>query len=241
MRHKPIQNIRTRIHKNKLLVIIEFKNKEFVFLRPENIRQNTTIEVNELELLIDSTLRIDFYKKGDKMFNDKICSKDDILVKEYFFELAEPIEKLRESKKENLLAFKKIKEIFYFQKYGRENVGIKTEDDNVTFLSLKRFEIQSKLEKSEQHILIGSYIFPEYYKIGETLPNGKEVTANNKLLKWINLRYSERIDKMHQNFEENIAYYDGEDDYNPYDDYGTDEDFIRDVLDGDPSNYWNID
>lgn len=219
MRHKPIKNIKTRIRNKRQLVIIEFDyNNEFVFLTPNNIRQNTGLEVYELELLIGSTLRIDFYKKGEKMFNGGICDKENLIVKEYFFELVKPVELLREENKDRLLPYKKIKDIFYFHKFNKDNVGIKTEDDNVTFISLKRFEIQSKLTKDEQHILVGSYICPEYYKIGDTLPNGTKITADNKILRWINLRYSDNIEGMHESFENAIGYYDGNDYYDSYDD-----------------------
>ncbi|MBS1939621.1 MAG: hypothetical protein JST38_01925 [Bacteroidetes bacterium] len=248
MRHKPIRNIKTRIRNKRQLVIVEFDNKEFVFITPNNIKQNTSLEVFELELLIGSTMRIEFYKKGEKMFNGKECNKDNLIVKEYFFELQKPVDKLRVENATQLLGYKRIKEIFYFHKFGKDNVGIKAQDDKVTFLSLKRFEIQSKLDKSEQHILVGSYILPEYYKTGETLPNGTIVTQDNKILRWINLRYSDNVEGMHENFENAIGYYDGEDYYDGYDDgpgaYGYsswDEMALYEAFEGDPSNYWNVD
>ncbi|MCA0235862.1 MAG: hypothetical protein LCH81_05730 [Bacteroidetes bacterium] len=248
MRHKSIKNIKTRIRNKKQLVIVEFENNEFVFLSPNNISQNTGLEIFELELLIGSTLRIEFYKKGDKMFNGSICDKDNLIVKEYFFELKKEVERLRIEDKNQILGFRKIKKIFYFYKFGKDNVGIQTEDDSVTFISLKRFEIQSSLNKSEQHILTGSYIFPEFYMIGETLHNGTPVTQDNKILKWINLRYSDKIENMHQNFENSIGYYNGKEYSNTSDDgpgaYGYDsweEMTLHEALDGDSSNYWNID
>jgi hypothetical protein len=103
--------------------------------------------------------------------------------------------------------------LFYFPKYNRENVGIKTEDGKITFMSLKRFEAQSKIEKSEQHILIGSYIYPEYYNKGESLVDGSGIVQNDNVLKWINLRYSDKIENMHQKFENIVGYYDGENYY----------------------------
>jgi hypothetical protein len=248
MRHKLIRNIKTRIRNKRQLVIIEFDNNEFVFITPNNIKQNTSLEVWELELLIGSTLRINFYKTGDLMFNQQKCNKDNVLIKEYFFELQKPVDRLRIENAFQILPFKKIKEIFYYHKFNRANVGIKTEDDSVTFLSLKRFEIQSKLDKSEQHILIGSYILPEYYKKGEILPNGTEINLDNKVLRWINLRYSNKLETMHENFENSIGFYDGKDYYDNYDDgpgaYGYsnwEEMSLYEAFEGDPSNYWNID
>jgi hypothetical protein len=219
MRHKLIKNIKTRIRNKRQLVIIEFDYKnEFVFLTPNNIRQNTGLEVYELELLIGSKLRIDFYKKGEKMFNDRICNKENLIVKEYFLELEKPVEVLREDNKNRLVPYKRIKDIFYFYKFDKENVGIKTEDDKVTFITLKRFEIQSKLAKHEQHILVGSYICPEYHKIGDILSNGFKVSVENKILRWINLRYSDKIEGMHESTENAIGYFDGNEYYDSYDD-----------------------
>ncbi len=247
MRHKPIRNIKTRIRKKRQLVIVEFDNNEFVFISANNIKQNTTLEVNEIELLIGSTLRIDFYKKGEQMFNGKICEKDNLIVKEYFFELSKTVDRLRNENKNQLLPYKRITKIFYFHKFNRENAGIETEDGKVTFLPLKRFEIHSKLEKSEQHILVGSFIMPEYYKKGETFSDGT-IVKNDNVLKWINLRYSDNIEGMHENFENNVGYYDGEDYYDGSDDgpgaYGYsswDEMTLYEAFEGDPSNYWNID
>lgn len=247
MRHKLIRNIKTRIRKKRQLVIVEFDNNEFVFLSANNIKQNTNLEFNEIELLIGSTLKIDFYIKGEKMFNDKICEKDNVLVKEYFFELQKPVDRLRIENKNQLLPYKKIKKIFYFNKFNRENAGIETEDGKVIFLTLKRLEIQSRLDKSEQHILIGSFIMPEYHKKGEKFSNGS-IVQNDNVLKWINLRYSDNIEGMHESFENNVGYYDGEDYYEGSDDspgaYGYSswgEMTLYEAFEGDASNYWNID
>jgi hypothetical protein len=76
MRHKLIKNIKTRIRNKKQLVIIEFDvNNEFIFLDPARIKQNTQLEVYELELLIGSTVRIDFYQAGEKFLMRKFVTK----------------------------------------------------------------------------------------------------------------------------------------------------------------------
>ncbi len=208
MRHKPIRKIRTRLRNRRQLVIIEFDDQEFVFMAAGSIKGNTGIEVDELELLIGSTIRIDFYSSGEEMFNGDICGKDNLIVKDFYIELQKPIDLLRTQNSSQLLGFRRLKEIFYFNKFGKENVGLKTEDDRVTFMLLSRFEFQSMLDKAEQHILIGSYILPEYYRKGEILGDGREISEDNKSLKWINLRYSDRVDRMHENFENSIVYFD---------------------------------
>ncbi|MFA4852008.1 MAG: hypothetical protein WC599_05770 [Bacteroidales bacterium] len=211
MRHRPITNVKTRIRNRRQLVIIEFNDKEFAFLSPNSIKKNTGLDVFELELLIGSTLRIDFYKKGEKTFNDKICEKDNIIVKEFFFELEKPIERLRVENAKHLLPFKKIKQLFYFFKYDKDNVGIKTDDDNVIFMPLKKFESQSHINKEEQHILIGSYVCPQYFQKGEKFVFSEDIVKHDNVLKFIIIRYSNNIENMHDSFENAIGYYDGND------------------------------
>ncbi len=115
-----------------------------------------------------------------------------------------------------------------------------TEDEKVTFITLYRFEKQSQLDKSEQHILIGSYIYPEYYEKGDKFSDGREVKFD-RILKFINLRYSDKIEEMHNSFENSIGYYDGEEydnssnDVTPSD-YGYkswDEMAFKEVFEGD--------
>lgn len=247
MRHKQIKKIKTLIRNKRQLVIVEFDNNEIAFISANNIKQNTTLEVNEIELLIGSTMRFDFYKKGDKMYNGKVCEKDNAIVKEYFFELSKNVEILRSENTNLLLPFKRITKIFYFNKYNRENVGIETEDGKVTFMPLKRLEIQSNLEKNEQHILIGSLVMLVYYKKGETFSDGT-IIKNDNVLKWINIRYPDNVEEIHVDFEKNIGYYDGEDYHNSHDDgpkaYGYrswDEMALYEAYEGDASNYWNVD
>ncbi len=212
MRHKRISSLKTRIRKKRQVAIIEFEGEDgVVFLSPNNIKQNTSLEVNELELLLGSKLRVSFYEKGEVMFGGESCKKENLVVKEYYFELEKPVEILRTENKGRLLPFQMIVEIFHFNKFNKDQVGIKTERNEVIFLPQSRFEVQSGLAKEQQHILIGSFINPEYYRVGEILSNGKEVTADNKLLRWINLRYCSNIEGMHESFEDSIAYYDGED------------------------------
>ncbi len=74
--------------------------------------------------MIGSTLRIDFYKKEEKLLDGKICDKDNLIVKEYFFELQKPLDRLRIENKKQLLPFKKITQIFYFNKFNKDSVGI---------------------------------------------------------------------------------------------------------------------
>ena len=58
--------------------------------------------------------------------------------------------------------------------------------------------------------MILTCICPEYYKKGENFTSGEGVVTTDNVLKWINLRYSERLETMHENFESSFCYYDGE-------------------------------
>jgi hypothetical protein len=244
MRHKEIKKIRTRIYKKRTIVIIEFDNKDFVFIEPIKITNKVKLDVNELELLIGSRMRFVFYEKGEMLFNGNICKKNNILIKDFFIELEKPIEILKVKNKDKLLPFKKIKDIFYFFKFGKENVGIKTEDEKVVFLSLDTFTNHSKIEKSEQHILIGSFIMPEYYKKGERMLKGQIAQFNNAF-KALNLRYSASINKMHENFENESLYLEkGSLNENSAEDYGYsdwDDLTLEVAFEGNAEYYWNID
>jgi hypothetical protein len=242
-RHKTITDIKTRIRNKRQLVIIGLESNEFVFLTPQNVKQNTGLEVYELELLVGSKVRIEFYEIGEIMLNLKRCEKKDLIVKEYFFELCKPVEKLRVEDKHLLLPFKAISQIFYFYKFNRENVGIKMSDESVIFLPLKRFTIQSNLEKGEQHILVDSYVNPQYYSIGDKLPDGSSIQKHN-VLRWLNIRYAGNIESMHEEFENSISYYDDGVSGDSASSWGYDswEDMsLHTAYESDASNFWNTD
>lgn len=242
MRHKIIVKVKSRLYKKRQLVILEFENSEFIFISHQEIYQNTKLGICEIELLIGSRVRFEFYRIGEKMFNGKVCNKNNILVKSYFIELSASIENLRFEKKEFLLPYKRIDKIFYYEKFNRQNVGIEDEDKNVIFLSLSRFEMFCKLKKDEQHILVGSYICPVYYPVGHILKSGEKVLKQNMILEQLNLRYSDKIEQMHESFENNISYYSNEN-------YNYEENNIQSFSDwlseefGDDAGvaYWNLD
>jgi len=239
---RKITEIRTIIHNKRMRVLIKFDDDSVIFLSPEEIQQNTGLQIHELELLINSKLRVEFYDVGEVMHGSgNVCEKERYSVKEYWFNLLEPLEKLRVTNSNYLIPFMEITELFYFDRFNRENVGIKTDSDKVIYVPVERFERVSNLSKSEQHVLVGSYIFPIYFNKGDKFRNGETVNKDNKILKWLNIRYKAKLSKLHEAYEELVNDYDDNDDYNPYDDYGSDSDIIRDVFDGDPSFHWNID
>jgi hypothetical protein len=248
MRHKLINKVKTRFYNKRMLVIIEFNDKEFIFIAPNSLKSITNLEVHEFELLVGSTIRVEFYKVGDTLFNGEKCRKDNLFLKEYFIELETDINVLRENKKYLLLPFEKITKIFHFDKFGHENVCIKTDKDNTMFFKVDRFSKATNIERTEHHILIDSYIYREFYKKGEILTSQRLVTEDNKILKWINIRFSDNINNMHLNFENSIGYCDGKDFSDNSNQgpgaygYSSWEDMtLIEVFEGDASNYWNID
>ncbi|MBL85962.1 MAG: hypothetical protein CMO82_04805 [Winogradskyella sp.] len=258
MRHKKIKRVFARIKKGRQLVGIEVENHNYtIFLSGSNVKQNTGLNINEIEMLEGSLIRPDFYKKGEKMFNEKICEKDNLLIRDFWITLVpNNIEKFKAINQTKKIDFKQIKQVFTFTRNGRVNCGIKTLDDEVVFVTKKRLEGLTSLDESEFHILENSYINPIYYKNGEIMAGGKKCYSDNSIIKELNLRFSGNVEQMHQNFEENEPnfYYSHSNNSNyssnsyaeyggPSDGYGghIDDDFINDVLGGHPDAYWNID
>lgn len=244
-RHRTIVGIKTRVVRKKLFVIVNFSSENYVFISYEQIKQNTGLEAFEIELLLGSTMRVDYYRIGEMMFNEKVCQKANTFMKEYYIELVKPIQKLRIESANQLLSFDRITEIFYFHKHNVDKVGIKTSDDKIHYLTEKSFQIVSGLDRSEQHILIGSFVSPQYYVIGETLLNGSLVTQDNKLVKYLNLRYLDKVTAMHEIFEKTSSIHEVENDvvegqnYNEFFGYKTMDDMIfNDIFDGD-RDAWN--
>ena len=255
MEHKKITEVFVRIVKGRQIVGFKVENHKYtIFLTGSNIKQNTNLNINEVDMLVGSLIRTDFYKKGEKMFSGKICDKDNLLIRDFWITLVpDNLNKFRKLNRHKKLNFKKISQIFTFSRNGRINCGIKTLDEEVTFVTKRRLERLTNLDETEFHILENSYINPVYYKSGEIMANGEKCYSNNKLIKELNLRFSGNVEQMHQNFEENKpkSYHsksnhsnDSYDKYGgPSDGYGgnIDDDFINDVLGGHPDAYWNID
>ena len=87
-RHRQILRVFSFIHKKKQMVGLEIEGiQNTIFLRPGNILQNTGIEIREVELLVGSAIRPEFYEVGEEMFGGKICETDDKFVKDFYIEL----------------------------------------------------------------------------------------------------------------------------------------------------------
>lgn len=252
---RTISDIKTRIVKRNLLIIIEFKEGGHIFATQREIFLLTKLQVFEIELLIGSMAQVWYYEENEKMVNGRICLTNNQFVKKYSIKLEDSIDELKLNKSHLLLPFRKITKIFHFNKNGNNTVGIKTSiEDETIFIYLKRFEALTQLNKDEMFILNGSYIYPEFYKAGEILASGNKVQKDNILLKSLNLRFWGTLDEMEDSALDNLnesgrseRNYESKTSHSEYggvsDGYGgyLDDDFINDALGGDPDAYWNID
>jgi hypothetical protein len=206
MRHKPIVDIFTIIFKGFQRVGFELKECEkYFYLSPAQVKSNTNIDIHEVELLIGSFIKPVFYKKGEKMLNDEICDIDNYLVKNFWITPSGTIEEMREKNKNKIILFKTIQKVFTFNRNDNNIVGFDTGDVKATFIYANRLFGLTKLDIEEIHILVGSYINPEYYQEGETMSDGEVCRKGGVLLKALNLRYSGTKEQMHEKFEENSA------------------------------------
>ena len=253
IRHKKIINISTFFHKGKQRVEIEIKNnKASIYLTPSNIKQNTNVEVNELEILIGSKIRPTYFKIGEKMLNGEKCTIENLIIKDFWITPSTSIEEMRKLNESKILPLKRIQKVFQFTRNNKNSVGFDIGEEKAIFLSSNRLEGLTQLDPSEFHILQNSYVAPVYFQKGEVLFNGEKAYKSNVLLKKLNLRYSGTVEEMHSNIVEDNSnfYYSENDNSKSYDQYGgpsdgygdyLDDDFINDALGGEPSAYWNID
>ena len=240
-RHKVIKSVKTRIRKKRQFVVVELMEvNDCIFLSPEEIRQNTGIEPFELELLVGSKIRVEFFKIGEEMLPGKINESDTKIVKDFFIELSQPIEKLRNNFKDKLIPFSVIKSLRIRESSGRRLVVIESNNSKDYWINLEFFLKRITLEESELHILEGSYIFCVYHEAGEDIGNGKTALKSGTILKDFILRFKSKYKAMHEDYENNLPDYYDENMYpmpHPRERY-TDRDFIRDVLDGSTDAYW---
>lgn len=201
MRHKVIEKVFAIIYKGKQIVGFNVKGLDStLFLNYQQISANTKVPVNEIEILCGSRLRVTYYKKNEKMFDGRICDKDNLIIKEYFIETIGDLEYMRSKNEELILPFLTIKKVFQYNKNDKDMVGFET-DSRTVFLTLNQITALTKLEKEELHILKGSYILPIYYKQGETLRLGGICKKSDVLLKSYTLRFKDKAEYMHKNYE----------------------------------------
>ena len=196
MRHQEITNVIAKIICGRQVIGLELERaQEVVFLSPEQVYQNTNIGVDEVELLIGSEARIDFYKKGEKMFSKKICQEDYNLVKEYYISLAEPIEILRKSKAHQLKGFKKIIDVYSFVKNDKNFVCLVTEDSKV-HVTLNQITSLTHIDTSELTKIIGSFVMAEYFESGDQMKSGSICNKSGRIMKDYSIRLADKLENL---------------------------------------------
>ena len=84
-----ITNVRTSVKEDRTLAIISVEGSETpIFLTSKQVASATGLDRN-FSILKGSKINVTFYKKGEKMLNDRECTADDKIVKEFDFELAD--------------------------------------------------------------------------------------------------------------------------------------------------------
>ncbi len=231
MRSILIKNVKPVILNQEQWVIIELYQHPDVLLSATHVFQQTTLCIQEVELLIGSKL-----------------NEDTGLFKLQFqfptFDLQFPVNELRIKNAHLLLPYEMITGIFSTSKFKKERVGIKTEQSKVIYLPPWLLETECGLQQKLQRILLLSFVLPEYYKKGETFQNGSIVQYDN-VLKALNLRYSGTITEMQENYIEEMdsikEQEESEADSLHHVGRKGDEITFRDAFEDDESNYWNVD
>ncbi len=190
--HKPIINVFTRIKNGRQLVIFKIENFEHpIYLTSKQVKENTNLDINEVEMLTDSHLKTIFYKIGEEVLDGRICEKENLLVKDFWITLPNANSNdFRLRNKHKLIEFEIINDIHIFNKNSVINVGIKTDSENVYYVTGNRLSALTGLSKEDFYLLKTSFIHPEFYKDGEIMQNGNVCYGDRKLIKDLNLRFS---------------------------------------------------
>jgi hypothetical protein len=251
MEYRIIIDVFTIIWKGKQKVGFKLENLDKpLFVSPKFVFNNTGIKINEVELLIGSRLKPNFFDIGDKMFSGKIFQRGESkIVKSFNIIMDGSINELKIKNNKYLKNFKEIKKIFHFTRNNRISVGFDIGEEKATFISANWLKGLTTLDLDEIHILEGSFILPEYFEVGENIYEGMDKTPDfcrksGVILKDLKIRFYGKIDEMHERFEnsepEYVTTYEnydsGYDSSNWLEDLaGTDDpEVMRDV-------YWNID
>ena len=168
-----------------------------IFLSYLQVKENTNVDIKEIEILKGCNARFDLYDKGEAMFNGEICNSDN-LVKDFWIETPKSIGKLRATF-EGSLPSKRVLEVFSCTgRRGKQLVGFDTGEEKATFIARGSLTSATGME-GEFHILEGSYIAPEYYQKGDELWNGDICKKSDVLLKDLNLRIDGSLEQLLEN------------------------------------------
>ena len=213
----------------------------------ENIFESTGVSPDELEVLINSVVVIS--EEEDGKFK----------IKKYCLSVSD----LMEFRKLGKSQMKRINDVILEERYGSIRIILKTPEIDYD-INLSSLVIQTCIGSKECSALIGSYINPDFFNVGEKIGNFI-CKRENTTIKDLNLRFGIGFQEKIRNLREGMGIADANnqisdnlssgDEYEfnytesfekyggPGDGYGGNlsDDFIDDALGGEPDAYWNID
>jgi hypothetical protein len=159
------------------------------------------ISVNEFEILSGSFCIPVYFKIGDKLKNGKVISERNKFynIKKWDFLLNGSIEECRARNRDLLLIFETIKQISVFKTkylgaYTNNFINITViENDNHYLFTTNELNKLTNLKQNEFDLLVGAFICPECYKMGEVSDDtGWPVWGDpgTTIIKSLNLRLS---------------------------------------------------
>lgn len=253
-RYSIITDVYVRFYNKRQLIVLNRQNGKPVFLSYNQVKQSTGLYIDQIELLVGSSIRVNYYEYGDIMYNGRECNSEQSIVKDFWITLADTIENLKIKNSTFLRCFDKIVRIDIKSINGISKAIILTDKGKKIWTNSKYLSKYTTLDIEEIRILEGSLIWVIFYNVGEILRNGTKVTTADKIEKEYQIRFIYEYEKMYKNFEytnklqedstgdvfvkNKYGEYDG-----PSDGYGgyLDDDFINDVLDGNVDAYWGLD
>ena len=227
--------------------------EKYIFLSPAQVYQSAGVEVNEVEILIGSRFRPEYYKKGEEMFNGEICEDEETAIKDFWIETTGSVEEMRKNNEDKIKNFLKIKKVFNFKKNGKDMTGIELENDDVVFVSSKFVKSITSIDRNEFGILESSYALPEYYEEGEDIykwidDKEEKCRKENTIVKKLDIRMKRDI--YDKDDEEKPKYYKSvgnfekksyEKKYSKYGGpHGFDDNTIDSAFEGNPEHIWNV-
>lgn len=242
---RELEVINSRLgYQQGVCIVLEDGRREFFDI--EEVHRNTGIAPNDLEVLIGSQVVVN-------------TQSDDFEIKEYKL----TVSSLMDFVNNHRSIMKQINKVSLVERNGSNRVILHTQERNFD-IALSSFIIQTCVPREDVGALVGSFINPQFFNIGEKI--GDYVCQKeNSIIKELNLRYSvgflDVVDKIREERKDNQAIsgqveigelddYESHtnfanfDKYNgPSDGYGgsLSDEFIDDALGGDPEAYWNID
>lgn len=189
MKYYRIKDLIVYLKDGKQIVSITIESNETrLFLDPIDLVAQSNLSIIELDLLVGNFISFEYFNEGEILKSGRTYYKGKSnIIKNFSIKIE------KRNYDTNFKQFLKIIEVFNFVKNNNLIIGLKTEVNSIIFIADKKLRRITGLNKDNYFYLEGSYIFPEYFQIGENvnintnLPFEK-CLKSNVLLKFLNLR-----------------------------------------------------